>query len=86
VKECGLQATAFVKGRGLQDATFVKKRGLQDAAFIKGCGLRDTTFEVSHAIRLEDLVGSFNTKSAFDGWGRASLGFPEAKIHVSHPD
>jgi len=64
----------------------MKGRGLQDAAFMKGCELQDATFEASHAIRLEDLVRSFNTKSAFKGWGRASLGFPGAKIYVSDPD
>ena len=66
----------------------MKERGLQDAAFklVKGCGLRDAAFDASHAIRLEDLVGSSNTKSAFDSWESASLGFPRAKIHVSHPN
>jgi len=86
VKGRELQDTAFVKGRGLQNAAFMRGRGLQDAAFVKGRGLRDAAFEASHVIHLEDLVGSFNAKSTFDGWGRASLGFLRAKIHVSHPD
>ena len=57
-----------MKGRGLQDAAFklVRGRKFQDAAFnlIKERGLQDAAFKASHAIRLEDFVGSFNVKSA----------------------
>ena len=44
-----------MKGCGFQDVTF---------KLMKGCGLQDTAFNASHAIQLEDFVGSFNAKSA----------------------
>ena len=44
----------------------VKGRGLQNAAFklVNGRGLQDAASKASHAICLEDFVGSFNAKSA----------------------
>ena len=51
---------------------------------MKGCGFQDTAFEASHAITLEDLVGSFQCQVGINSWGIVSLVFPKVKIHVSH--
>ena len=41
--------------------------------------------KTSHAIRLKDLVGSFNAKSTLTIGDLCPLMFPEVAIHVSAP-
>ena len=79
----GSVAFRLVKRCELLDAAIesVKERGLQDVAFklVNGHGLQDAVFQASHAIRLEDFVGSFNAKSALTIRDLCLWGFPEQK-------
>ena len=59
---------------GARPLFLVNRRELQDAAS-----------KASHAIRLKDLVRSFNAKSALTIEDLCHLMFPEVAIHVSAP-
>ena len=57
--------------------------GMRPSFLINRRELQDTASKASHVIRLKDLVGSFNAKSALTVGDLCHLTFSEVTIHMS---